>query len=142
MVWGSMIALSTIAEIKADEIFKHYEEIKQTMKKGSVITVDNGVKILAIIAASSDGRGKKIFPYLLNHLETCRPKEVPQHAEKTAVAVDAKNKKKFVEVLERRLIDMSRSQAARVKKVIKEVERKGDTHVARNPNRDLSRRKS
>jgi hypothetical protein len=79
---------------------------------------------------------------LLNHLETCRPKEVPQHAEKTAVAVDAKNKKKFVEVLERRLIDMSRSQAARVKKVIKEVERKGDTHVARNPNRDLSRRKS
>jgi hypothetical protein len=121
MVWGSMIALSTIAEIKAEEIFKHYEEIKKTMEKGSVITVDNGIKTLAIAAATKNDLKKKIFPYLLKHLETCRPKEVPQHAEKIAVAVDAKNKKKFAEVLEKRMIDMSSSQAVRVKKVIKKV---------------------
>ncbi|MCI0692350.1 hypothetical protein L0337_10155 [candidate division KSB1 bacterium] len=123
MVWGSMIALSTIAEIKAGEIFRHYEEIKGVMEKGSVITKDNGVKILAIVASKHETYGKKIFPYLLKHLETCRPKDVPQHAEKTVVAVNAKNKTVFVRVLEKRMADMKSSQAARVKKVITEAGR-------------------
>jgi len=46
MVWGSMLALSTIAGIKAEELYQHYEEITRVMEQGSVITRDNGVKIL------------------------------------------------------------------------------------------------
>ena len=64
------------------------------------------------------------FPYLLHHLETCRPKDVPQHAEKIAVAVNARNQQQFVAVLEERLADLSDSQIARVKKVIQEVKQR------------------
>src|SRR3990172_11069853 len=55
LVWGSMIALSTVAGIKADEIFAHHGDIQEVMEKGSVITVDSGVKTLAIIASKKDG---------------------------------------------------------------------------------------
>ncbi len=58
---------------------------------------------------------------MLHHLETCRPKDVPQHAEKIAVAVNARNKPAFIAVLEKRMVDLISSQAARVKKVIKDV---------------------
>lgn len=119
LVWGGMIALSTIVEVAADEIYPHAGEIQKAMERGSVITVDNGVLALARLAATSDARGQEIFPYLLKHLQTCRPKEVPQHAEKTLAAVNAGNKIAFVAVLEKRMEDMTSSQAARLKKVMK-----------------------
>jgi len=62
-----------------------------------------------------------LFRFLFKHLATCRPKDVPQHAEKTLTAVSAKNQAEFVAVLERRMRDMTGSQAARVKKAIKEA---------------------
>jgi hypothetical protein len=119
LVWGSMYALSTIAEIKADEIFVRVVEIQKAMAIGSVITIDNGVKTLAIVAAQKDEHRKKLFPYLLKHLEGCRSKEIPQHSEKIAVAVDARNKDAFVKVLQKRMSEMTSSQQARVKRVIK-----------------------
>jgi hypothetical protein len=124
LVWGSMIALSTVADLKADEIFPHFDEIVEAIKKGSVITMDNGVKTLALIASQRDEYREVIFPYLLGHLETCRPKEVSQHAEKTLPAVTAGNKSDFIRVLEKRLEDMTASQAARLKKFIKTAEKR------------------
>jgi hypothetical protein len=94
------------------------------MDEGSVITQDNGVKVLALVAAQGAAYSKEIFPYLLHHLETCRPQDVPQHAEKAAIAVNTRNRKQFIAVLEKRLVDLSGSQAARVQKVIKEVEQR------------------
>jgi len=73
------------------------------------------------VVAAQQGNVALAFPYLLHHLETCRPQDVPQRAEKTALAVNARNRKQFVAVLEKRLVDLSGAQAARVKKVIKEV---------------------
>jgi len=119
MVWGGMIALSTIAALKADELFPHYEEIINVMNKGSVITMDNGIKTLALVASVNTAYSQKIFPFLLEHLATCRPKEVPQHAEKTLPAVCADNKNEFIAVLEKRMEDMTGAQLARVKKTIK-----------------------
>ncbi len=124
MVWGSMIALATVARLRGEEIYAHFDEIKRVMAEGSVITVDNGVKALAEAAAGSDERRQAIFPFLLQHLETCRPKEVPQHAEKILAAVNAKNKDAFTRVLVKRMGDMTGSQIARIKKVIKEASRK------------------
>jgi hypothetical protein len=119
MVWGGMIALSTLADLKADEIFPHVDEIIQVMNQGSVITMDNGIRVLALVASQKDEYRKAIFPYLLDHLQTCRPKEVPQHAEKSLPAVTAENKSDFIQVLEKRLEDMRASQALRLKKIIK-----------------------
>jgi hypothetical protein len=122
LVWGGMIALGTVADLKPNVIFAHLAEIEKVMDTGSVITVDNGVSTLAL-AASKDGKyNKAIFPYLLDHLKTCRPKEVPQHAEKTLPAViNLSGKKEFVAVLEKRMEDLSGSGLSRVKKVIKEA---------------------
>jgi hypothetical protein len=124
LVWGAMIALATIAELRAKEISAHTDKILAAMKTGSVITVDNGVKALARVAATSDARNKKIFPYLIEHLQTCRPKEIAQHAESTLPAVNAKNKQQFVDALNERAHALTPAQAARIKKVIKAAEKK------------------
>ena len=63
-----------------------------------------------------------ILPYLLNHLAACRPGDVPRHAEKILVAVDGKARQQFIEVLDRRMADLSDAQQARVRKVMREVQ--------------------
>jgi hypothetical protein len=86
-----------------------------------VITKDNGVKVLADTAAANKKYNETIFPYLLKHLSGCRPKEVPQHSEKTLPTVNTSNKADFIKVLEKRMEDLSGSGLARVKKVIKQA---------------------
>ena len=124
LVWGGMIALSTVAETKAAELFACRGVIQEAMERGSVITMDNGVKTLALIAAGNAARSKSLFPYLLRHLETCRPKEIPQHAEKTLVAVSADNCSNFIRVLEKRIPAMTPAQVRRVRRIIKEAQRR------------------
>jgi hypothetical protein len=124
LVWGAMIALSTIADLNPQEISSSVEDIEHTMENGSVITVDNGIKILSSLSAQPSEQAKTIFPYLLNHLTTCRPKDIPQHAEKILQAVNANNKKEFVEVLEKRMDLMTAPQMTRIKKVIKVAEKR------------------
>ncbi len=124
LVWGGMMALSTIAVIKADQLYAHLDMIQGAMENGSVITVDGAVKTLAGIASASDGYCEEIYPYLLDHLATCRPKDLPQHAEKTIVAVHAENKAAFLALLEKRIGDMSVSQEKRIKKLMRQVEQR------------------
>lgn len=119
LVWGGMIGLSTVAGPAAGELYPHVDEIRAAMRTGSVITVDNAVKVLARLAAARPEYGQALFPDLLEHLRTCRPKEVPQHAESTLPAVTAANRPDFVRVLEKRMEDLLPSQQARVRKVIK-----------------------
>lgn len=124
LVWGGMIALSTIGSLAADEIFPRWEEIRKAMDSGSVITRDGGVLALAGIAAKNTAYNQEIFPYLLHHLQTCRPKDVPQHCEKILQAVNAGNKAEFIAVLEKRLEDLQGTQVKRVQKVIKQAQQR------------------
>jgi hypothetical protein len=117
----AMIALSTVAELKPDEIFAHHEEIENLMRSGSVITVDNGVKTLAAVASRKDAYRKELIPFLFDHLKVCRSKDVPQHSEKIAVAIDGENRQKFVDILNDRLPEMTASQGARIRRVIREA---------------------
>ncbi len=123
LVWGGMIALSTIAALRAAKLFEHRDIIQQTMDKGSVITKDAGVAVLAAIAAQDGRYNEQIFPYLLEHLATCRPKDVPQHSEKMVTAVTPHNQAAFIHILESRIDDLSSTQLKRVQKVIREVEK-------------------
>jgi hypothetical protein len=122
LVWGGMIALSTVAALKAKELHPYREAIMRAIDKGSVITQDNGVEVLARIASVRPAYEGDIFPYLLRHLATCRPKDVAQRSEKTVVAVNAKNKRAFIRVLEQRLSSLSGTQKSRVKRVIRTAE--------------------
>jgi hypothetical protein len=121
LVWGAMIGLTTIAAIKADELYPEVDRIKSAIKEGSVITVDNGIKTLALIGSKNPEYRKAIFPYLLEHLKTCRPKDVPQHAEHVSVAADSDNRAAFVKVLNERISDLSPTGLVRVKKIIKKL---------------------
>ena len=121
LVWGGMTALAEVAKANPEAVFKHLDSIKKAKEAGSVITVDNAISTLAYTAAATDKYNNAIFPYLLKHLSSCRPKEVPQHSEKSLPAVNTSNKNDFIKVLEKRMEDLSGSGLARVKKVIKQV---------------------
>ena len=124
LAWGGMTALAEVAKADPDLVFKHLDAIKKAKETGSVITVDNAISTLAHIAAANHKYNKAIFPYLLDHLSGCRPKEVPQHSEKTLPAVNKSNKANFIKVLEKRMEDLSGSGLSRVKKVIKQANNK------------------
>ncbi|HVF26131.1 MAG TPA: hypothetical protein VNA23_09595 [Anaerolineales bacterium] len=120
LAWGGMTALAEVAKANPDVVFKNLDAIKKAKETGSVITVDNAISTLAYTAAANDKYNETIFPYLLDHLSNCRPKEVPQHSEKTLPAVNASNKANFITVLEKRMEDLSGGGLARVKKVVKQ----------------------
>lgn len=122
MVWGAMIALGTVAGMAAGELYPQVDEIKTAMEDGSVITKDAGVITLAGIASHDPAYNRDIFPYLLEHLRTCRSKDVPQHSEKAVLAVNAGNKQAFIAVLKQRLEDLQGAQVKRVEKVIRKAE--------------------
>ena len=121
LVWGGMIALAEAARANPNAVYQRLAEIKKAMDAGSVITVDSAVKALALTASAKAEYNAAIFPTLLKHLQTCRPKDVAQHSEKTLPAVTAANKAKFIAALEKRMEDLSGSALARVKKVIKQA---------------------
>jgi hypothetical protein len=121
LVWGGMTALAEVAKANPDVVFKHLDEIKKAKETGSVITVDNAISTLAWTASANSEYNQAIFPYLLKHLSSCRPKEVPQHSERTLPAVNSSNKTDFIKVLEKRMEDLSGAGLARVKKVIKQT---------------------
>lgn len=121
LAWGGMTALAEVAKADPATVFKHVDAIKKAKETGSVITVDNAISTLAYTAAANKKFNDVIFPYLLQHLAGCRPKEVPQHSEKTLPAVNTSNKADFIQVLEKRIEDLSGSGFARVKKVIKQA---------------------
>lgn len=100
-------------------IFKEIDSIFDVIKKGSLITVDNGISVLAKVGAAKREYEKKILPFILEHLETCRPKEVAQHSERSMAMANSENKQEFQRVLEKRLPDLTPPQLARVKKVLK-----------------------
>lgn len=123
MVWGAMIALASVARVDSGVIQARAGDIISAMETGSVITVDNGVRTLAAVAAHEPDGSGEIMRYLLNHLMTCRASELPQHAESTLAAINAKNKGEFAAVLRTREQDMTPAQMARISKILKAIDK-------------------
>jgi hypothetical protein len=123
MVWGGMIALSTIASRQADAIFPHTEEIKRAMAAGSVITNDAGIKTLTDVAAQRDEYRRALAPYLLEHLANARPVDAPRYAEVILAAIGPLERAQFVSILEKWIEAAPASRLARFKKVLKQAEK-------------------
>jgi len=124
LVWGGMTALATIAELTADELFRERDTIIKAISKGSVITQDSGIRVLARIASQKNEYRVELFPNLLAHLDTCRPKDVAQRSEQIVMAVDADNKGEFIAVIEKRMQYLKPSQVKRLEKVIRDAEKR------------------
>ena len=123
MVLGAMTALAEIAKVKPDFIFKHLDEIKKAKDAGSDISIDTSISALAHTAAANEEYNRVIFPYLLKHLSTCRPRDVPQHAERTLPAVNESNKDQFVKTLKKRNDDLSGAAFTRLGRIIRLAEK-------------------
>ncbi|NPV02894.1 MAG: hypothetical protein HPY53_16090 [Brevinematales bacterium] len=121
MVWGAMIALSTVAALRADELYPYTGLFAELLHTGSVITVDGAVRALAGIASGKPEYARKIFPILFDLLKTTRPKSVPQYCESILPAVSPDFRDEFIRVLRSREGDLSPTQLARVNKAIKKL---------------------
>ena len=121
MVWGAMIALSTIASLKAMELFQKRDLICKTVDQGSVITMDAGIKALSLVAAADMRYQKELSPYLMQFLKKCRLSDVPRLAEFILVCINDFNKAEFLSILQERLPEMTSSQSSRVKRILKKL---------------------
>lgn len=119
LVWGAMIALSTIAPLAAPDLFEKRELICKTIAGGSIITQDAGIKTLAQVAAADPNYLAELNPFLMNFLRTCRLSDVPRHAEFIEQCVNDSTRQEFLSILQQRLPEMTPSQAKRIRNLIK-----------------------
>lgn len=110
LIWGAMIALSLIADIKAEEVYNMKDDIYSTIREGSVITVDNGIRVLSKMASVDEKYSREVFPYLIHHIKTYMTRQIHQHAESMLIAVNSANKNEFINALKYREDQMSSSQ--------------------------------
>lgn len=123
IVWGSMTALATIADLQPSAIFKQIDIIKKAYETGSVITIDNSMTVFAKLCKADKMYSQEIFPLLINHLSTCRLKEIPQHAVRISLCIDKDNVDQFVKTIKERKSQLTISQVKRIDKLTKQFEK-------------------
>lgn len=121
IVWGCMTALSKIVSLRPTEAFEHINIILEAFKNGSVITRDNSITVFAELSKSNIEYEKVIFPKILEHLKTCRPKELGQHAERAFVCVNDKNVAEFASVITTRREHLTDAQKKRVDSLLRKL---------------------
>ena len=121
MVWGGMIALATIAELKPAEIWNEVDSVIDAVDYGTAITEVWGIRTLARLAAANDAYCQRLFPLLMKYLKECLPRDVPTHAESILPAVNSSRKDEYLAVLELRKPDMTASQLLRLQKVTRQI---------------------
>lgn len=121
LVWGAMIALSTIAPLRPEQIIASRNLIMKTIDQGSIITMDAGIKTLAGVAVTGEPYRTEILPYLFSKLRVCRLSDVPRHAENIAGCIPLESKDEFVSILKQRQPEMTAPQSARIQKIIRKL---------------------
>jgi len=121
LIWGGMIALLTITDIKHKEIFTSLDLIMNTVEKGSVITIDCGVEILAKL-----NKHNKYFdktePLLIEQLWKCPIKQLPMYMEKSLISISQADKEIYQSIIEKRKPECNKeSQLKRLNRVLKKI---------------------
>jgi hypothetical protein len=119
LVWGSMTALAKIAEYEPKPIYENLSLVKTAYAEGSVITIDNSITVFAGLCKAGECYAKEVLQILINHLDKCRPKNVPQHAERVSLCFNKENAGVFIAVLEKRLPDLTSAGLTRVRKLLR-----------------------
>ncbi len=119
LVWGGMIALMTITDLKSKEIFDSLDLIMKTVNSGSVITIDCGVEILARLNKYSE-YFDTTDPILAEQLWKCPIKQLPMYAEKSLISINHKNRDIYQSIIVNRMAECEKdSQINRLEKVSK-----------------------
>jgi hypothetical protein len=121
LVWGGMIAISTITEIKHQEIFASLNEIMKIVEKGSVITIDCGIEILARLN-KYDNYNNTTEPFLTEQLWKCPIKQLPMYIEKSQISINKENKEIYKTIIEKRITECDKdSQIKRLERSLKQI---------------------
>ena len=122
LVWGAMMALDTIALKEPKTVHGMLSTILEVAdNSGSVIARDHAVGILAKLATLKPYR-RDCVPLLIEQLISCPNNQFPMYVEMSAPVIDADNRKRFQQVIERREPKLEReSQKKRVAKARKRL---------------------
>ena len=121
LVWGGMIALATITELKHKELFEALDKIMTVTDKGSVITIDNGVKILIKLTKHSEYFETTNY-LLMEQLLKCPIKQLAMYSERTLECITNRNKMEFVQLIKNRFPECEKeSQKKRLEKILKQI---------------------
>lgn len=121
--WGAMIGLDAIAHLVPDVMYGHLAKIIAVADKGSVITNDHCVGILAKLSALPQ-YAADAFPLLLERIMKSPVNQLPAYSEKAQPVCPPEYRDAFLETLRTRLADVEQgSKRKRMEKVIKRLRR-------------------
>lgn len=124
LIWGSMIAINCITSIYPEKVYRFLSDIMLIIDKGSVITKDAGVDILAKLSVQKE-YNLVCFPLLLEQIKFCPDNQLGQYAEKALPAIDLENRQDYISILNSRSITLEKaSQKKRLEKILKKVNNK------------------
>jgi len=120
-VWGAMTALGAIAPVRGKAIGTRIDEVIAATSRGSVITQDWGIRTIAAVAARDPALRDRLLRYLFAFIARCAPRDVPKHAASISIAVDGRQRGRFVAVLRARERELTRAQLSRLRKVYRDL---------------------
>jgi len=122
VVWGAMMALDTIALKEPKGVYGMLARILEVAdESGSVIARDHAVGILVKLGTLKLYK-RDCLALLLEQLMSCPNNQFPMYVEMAFPVIDADNRKRFQQVMEKRLPKLEReSQKKRVAKVLKKL---------------------
>lgn len=119
MIWGSMIALATITELKPNEIWNSINVIIETMKKGTLITEVWGIKVLVKLSPLHDDYYNKLTPILLDYIKTCRPIDFATRLDLILPVLKPGELNTALEIIEGKKSELKPGQLKKVNAIIK-----------------------
>ena len=124
LVWGAMTALDCITALNPDKIYAKLAKIMEVTDKGTVITRDHCVGILAQLA-SVNKYADDALTLLFEQMQSCPTNQFPAYCEKTLPVINDAHKEAFIKLMESRKEDMETdSKKKRVEKVLKKLKAK------------------
>jgi hypothetical protein len=121
MNWGAMTALSTISKSHPEELSDHLTTIVDAMDRGSVITRDHGIYILAHVAGMTSQHAN-CMELLFEQIEKSPVNQMPLYAEKTADVISPLYIQRLVKQIQSRTDVMGiPSKQKRLNKLLKSL---------------------
>lgn len=121
LVWGSMIALMTIADINPKPLLKQIDNIKKIVESGSVITKDAGFAAIAKALSTDKKALKSNIDFLFDWISKIEAKRIPKFVEDISPVMIDPYAVSFLEIIESRKKELSNPQLSRLNKTLKKI---------------------
>ena len=119
MVWGSMIALSTIAQLESDYLFNRIDLILRTIKEGTLITEVWGIKTLVNLSKVNIEYKNKLLPILFEYLEKCRPIDFATRIETILPIINSSDENEILDrIIKIKSTELNDSQTKKLRTIL------------------------